>query len=97
MDNQIIYISAFPKKQVVGLVFETIEEAQRFTKKNFPEAKITISSPHIFEAETDMFKIVYVPAHECFLGQRLNHLFTTNEIEQSKWFKTVADPMLTER
>ena len=94
MDNQIIYMSSSPtKKQVIGLVFETVEEAQWFVKNKFPEANLTRSYP--YEVVTDMFRIVWIPAYECFHGQRLNHLFTTNEIEQSEWFKCVIRPMLT--
>lgn len=48
-----------------------------------------------YEVATDMFKIVWIPAYTCFHGRRLNHLFTTNEIEQSEWFKRVIRPMLT--
>lgn len=94
MDNQIIYMSSSPtKKQVIGLVFETVEEAQWFVKNKFPEANLTRSYP--YAVETDMFRIVWIPAYKCFHGQRLNYLFTTNEIEQSEWFKCVIRPMLT--
>lgn len=93
LNNQIVYRSSSPKKQVIGLVFETIEEAQWFVKNKFPEAKLTRSLP--YEVVTDMFRIVWVPAYKYFHGRRLNHLFTTNEIEQSEWFKCVVRPMLT--
>lgn len=94
MDNQIVYRSSSSKKQIIGLVFETIEEAQWFVKNKFPEAKLIRSLP--YEVATDMFRIVWIPAYTCFHGRRLNHLFTTNEIEQSEWFKCVIRPMLTE-
>ena len=93
LDNQIVYRSSSSKKQVIGLVFETVEEAKWFVKNKFPEAKLTRSYP--YAVETDMFRIVYIPAYEYFHGQRLNHLFTTSEIEQSEWFKGVIRPMLT--
>ena len=93
LNNQIVYRSSTQKKQVIGLVFETIEEAQWFVKNKFPEAKLTRSVP--YEVVTDMFRIVWVPAYKYFHSQRLNHLFTTNEIEQSEWFKYVVRPMLT--
>ena len=48
-----------------------------------------------YEVATDMFRIIWIPAYKCFHGRRLNHLFTTNEIEQSEWFKCVIYPMLT--
>lgn len=70
-----------------------VEEAQLFVKNNFPEAKLTRS--YLYAVETAMFRIVYIPAYKCFHGQRLNHLFTTNEIEQSEWFNGVIRPMLT--
>ena len=93
LDNQIVYRSSSPKKQVIGLVFETIEEAQWFIKNKFPEAKLTRGLP--YEVVTDMFRIVWIPAYKQFHGRRVNHLFTTNEIEQSEWFKCVVRPMLT--
>ena len=93
LNNQIIYRSSSPKKQVIGLVFETVEEAQWFVKNKFPEANLTRSSP--YAVQTDMFRLVWVPAYKCFHGQRLNHLFTTSEIEQSEWFNSVIRPMLT--
>ena len=93
LDHQIVYRSSVPTKQVIGLVFETVEEAQFFVREKFPEAKLTRGYP--YAVETDMFRIVYIPAYQCFIGQRLSHLFTTNEIEQSEWFKGVILPMLT--
>lgn len=93
MDNQIVYKSSSSKKQIIGLVFETIEEAQWFVKNKFPEAKLMRDLP--YEVTTDMFRIIWIPAYKCFHSRRLNHLFTTNEIEQSEWFKCVIRPMLT--
>jgi hypothetical protein len=93
-DNLIVYRSSFPKKQVIGLVFETVEEAQLLVKNKFPEAKLTRSYP--YEVITDMFRLVWIPAYKQFCGQRISHLFTTSEIEQSAWFEQVIRPMLTE-
>lgn len=78
-------------KQVIGLVFETLEEAQWIVRNNFPEAK-TGGYPYI--VTTDMFVIIYVPAYKSFRGRRFNHLFTTKEIQQSEWFKAVVKPMM---
>lgn len=93
MNNQIVYKSGTKKKSVIGLVFETVEEAQLFVKNKFPEAKLMRNYP--YSVETDIFRIHYIPAYKCFCGQRLNHLFTTNEIAQSEWFNNVINPMLT--
>ena len=79
-------------KQVIGLIFETVEEAQWIVKNNFPEAKLTRGYP--YTVTTDMFMIVYVPAYKSFRERRFNHLFTTKEIQQSEWFKAVIKPMM---
>lgn len=92
MDGQIICMSSSTQgKYVVGLVFESIEEAQMLAKDKFPEARWTRG-----EAETDMFRIMFVPAYKTFHGIRLSYLFTTEEISKSEWFRAVVRPMLTE-
>lgn len=96
MNNQIIYMSSGTQgKYVIGLVFETIEEAQMLVKDKFPEAHLTRGIP--YTVETDMFKIVWVPAYKDCCGQRLSYLFTTKEIEESEWFRATVRPMLTGR
>lgn len=95
MNNQIIYMSSAQGKYVIGLVFETIEEAQMLVKDKFPEAHLTRGIP--YTTETDMFEIVWVPAYTNCCGQRLSFLFTTEEISKSEWFRAVVRPMLTGR
>ena len=92
MNNQIIYMSSTQGKYVIGLVFETIEEAQMLVKDKFPEARWMSG-----EAETDMFRFIFVPAYKTFHGIRLSYLFTTEEISKSEWFRAVVRPMLTDR
>ena len=91
MQNQIVYKTNLYRKQSIGLVFETLEEAKIFVKSNFPNAKEIVSK----QWETDIFKIFYITPYRSGHMVRFNHLFTTKEIEQSEWFKSICHSVLT--
>lgn len=91
MKEQVVYKTNIHKKQNVGLIFKTLEEAEIFIKLNFPDAKEIISK----QWETDIFKIFYITPYISGHMVRLNHLYTTKEIEQSEWFKLICNSVLT--
>lgn len=91
MKEQVIYKTNIHKKQNVGLIFKTLEEAEIFIKLNFPDAKEIMSK----QWETDIFKIFYITPYINGHMVRLNHLYTTKEIEQSEWFKSICNSILT--
>ena len=91
INNQIVYKTNLYKKQNIGLVLETLEEAKMFIKSNFPNAQEITSK----QWETDMFKIFYITPYINGHMVRFNHLYTTKEIEQSEWFKSICNGVLT--
>jgi hypothetical protein len=91
MNNQIVYKTNLYKKQNIGLVFETLEEAEMFVKSNFPNAKEIVSKQWV----TDIFKIFYITPYINGHMVRFNHLYTTKDIEQSEWFKSICKGVLT--
>lgn len=91
MKKQMVYKTNIHKKQNIGLIFETLEDAEMFVKSNFPNAEKTMSK----QWETDIFKIYYITPYRSGHMVRFNHLFTTKEIEQSEWFKSLCNGVLT--
>ena len=91
MKEQVVYKTNIHKKQNIGLIFETLENAKMFVESNFPNTEeITYK-----QWETDMFKIFYITPYINEHMVRFNHLYTTKEIEQSEWFKSICNSVLT--
>lgn len=78
----------------VGIVCDTLQEAQDFIEKLAPDAARVRGGFSEYSVETNAMRIDWIPTEtERFLGWRLNYVYTTNGIRNSRWFKTVIEPM----
>lgn len=77
----------------VGVVCETFQEAQKFINRLASDYKVVRNKPYTIT--TNCLMVTWIPAYlECFHGYRLSHVYTTEEIASSAWFKTIIRPMM---
>lgn len=76
----------------IGLVFNTVEEAEDFVETYAPSATRKIYSRHelVYETPIAVFRWVK-PFCDC-QGQRLNFVFTTKSIRDTDWFDVCVRP-----
>ena len=78
----------------VAVICDTLQEAQSFIQKLAPDAVVAKGSFSEYSVETNAMIIDWIPTGSmCFLGWRINYIYTTKEIYHSEWFNTVIAPM----
>lgn len=77
----------------IALVFENKEIAKDFVIKNAPNGTIKINSVHEFVYETPILHFYWVKPFTNFRGKRVNFVYTTEGIRDTKWFDEVIRPM----
>lgn len=76
----------------VVLIFEDIETAYKFLMKYAPDAqKVWRHGDYAFRYCDNLLCFTFIKADtELFKGQRYDVVFTTEEVENSKWYKRVG-------
>lgn len=78
----------------VAVICDTLQEAQDFLGKLAPDAMKVKCGISEYSVETNFLHIDWIKTGAInFLGWRLNYVYTTKEIYDSKWFNTVISPM----
>lgn len=83
------------RKIPVGLVFEDAEDAKLVLHKLEPQPfDIVVHNANLLE--TRLLIVHLIKAGDVgFCGARLSFVYTTKEIANSEWFKSVIRPMIT--
>lgn len=82
---------------MIGVCVEDEERAEKFIRWLVGETAFEESAkirPWFNQVETNMCIIQWMQPSRNFKAHRLNYIYTTKEILDSEWFKTVVRPML---
>lgn len=78
----------------VAVICDTLQEAQDFISKLAPDAMKVKRGISEYSVETNAMHIDWIKTGATnFLGWRLNYVYTTREILDSKWFRAIIVPM----
>lgn len=78
----------------VAVICDTLQEAQDFISKLAPDAIKVKCGISEYSVETNVLHIDWIKTGAVnFLGWRLNYVYTTREIFDSEWFRTIIMPM----
>lgn len=88
-----LYLKDMINKVKIGLVFETKDIARDFIHRYAPESEVKLDNKYGFICETPILHFVWIKAFTEGCGQRLNFVFTTEEIRNTIWFDKVIRPM----
>lgn len=77
----------------VALVFKNKEMAKDFVARNAPNGVIKIDSVHEFVYETPILHFYWIKAFTNSKSKRVNFVYTTEDIRDTKWFDEVIRPM----
>lgn len=82
------------RKIPVGLVYDDIDAAKRMLCKLEPQPfDMIVRQPGLVETRSLMIHLI--KEGDYFHGCRLSFVYTTKEIADSEWFRTVVRPMMT--
>jgi len=78
----------------VAVICDTLQEAQDFISKLAPDALKIKCGIGEYSVETNVLRIDWIKTGAVnFLGWRLNYVYTTKEVCDSEWFRTIIMPM----
>lgn len=78
----------------VAVICDTLQEAQDFISKLAPDAMKVKCGISEYSVETNVLHIDWIKTGAVnFLGLRLNYVYTTKEVCDSEWFRTIIMPM----
>jgi len=77
----------------VALVFADKSVANEFVIQNAPGGIVKIDSENQFVYETQMLLFYWIKPFTQFKGQRVNFVFTTQNVRDTTWFDSVIRPM----
>lgn len=77
----------------VALIFEDKSVAKKFALENAPGGAVKIDSEYQFVYETSILYFDWIKPSIRFKGQRVNFVYTTEDIRDTPWFDAVIRPM----
>lgn len=83
------------RKIPVAIVYDNVDAAKRMIQKLEPHPfDMVVHRTGLVETRSLMVQLIKAGDYN-FHGRRLNFVYTTKEIADSEWFKTIISPMLT--
>lgn len=91
---EIVKKNEMAQKIRVAVICDTLQEAQDFISKLTPDALKVKCGISEYSVETNVLRIDWIKTGAVnFLGWRLNYVYTTKEVCDSEWFRTIIMPM----